>query len=158
MDFTAFYERHAGWMYRLACAILKNSQDAEDALQDAFITVFRRADFYGSLEEDRLKAALTVIVKSRSINILRKRREESTDPELMERMLPGDEISLTAGLMLEEAIAALPPRQREILLLHFADGFSESEIAEMLDCGRENVRKTLYRARKQIRRYLESEE
>ena len=157
MDFTAFYERHAGWMYRLACAILKNSQDAEDAVQEAFITVFRRADFYGSLEEDRLKAALTVIVKSRAINILRKRRE-STDPELMERVLSGDEVSMTTGLILEEAIASLPAGQREIIILHFADGFSVAEISEMQGVRRESVRKALYRARKQIRRYMESED
>ena len=103
-----------------------------------------------------MKAALTVITRSRSVNILRKRRE-TADPELIERTLPGDEISMTAGLILEEAIAALPPKQREILLLRFADGFSLREIAEMLDEKPETVRKALYRARKQVRRSVKEE-
>jgi RNA polymerase sigma-70 factor (ECF subfamily) len=156
MDFTAFYEENAGWMFRLAKAILKNEQDAEDALQEAFLTVVRKWDFYSSLDKDAMKAALTVITRSRSVNILRKRRE-TADPELIERTLPGDEISMTAGLILEEAIAALPPKQREILLLRFADGFSLREIAEMLDEKPETVRKALYRARKQVRRSVKGE-
>ena len=156
MDFTAFYEENAGWMFRLAMAILKNEQDAEDALQEAFLTVVQKWDFYSSLDKDAMKAALTVITRSRSVNILRKRRE-TADPELIERTLPGDEISMTAGLILEEAMAALPPKQREILLLRFADGFSLREIAEMLDEKPETVRKALYRARKQVRRSVKEE-
>ena len=69
MDFTAFYEENAGWMFRLAKAILKNEQDAEDALQEAFLTVVRKWDFYTSLDKDALKAALTVITRSRSVPV-----------------------------------------------------------------------------------------
>lgn len=154
MDFEALYEQHAGWMYRLAFAILRQPQDAEDAVQEAFLTVARKTGFYGTLEAERLKAALTVITRSRALNILRKRREIA-DSELTELNLPGDRVSFTFGLSWEEAVASLPSAVREMVLLHFADGFTAEEIADMLDAKKETVRKTLYRARKQIRRHLE---
>ena len=157
MDFEALYERYAARMYRLAFAVLKQTQDAEDAVQEAFITVAKKADLYGSLPEEKLKAALIVITKSRALNILRKRRE-IPDGELIERTLPGDTVPLSGGIGLKEAIASLPAAAREMVLLRFADGFSVKEIAGMLDAKPETVRTTLYRARGQIRRFLESEE
>ena len=155
MDFEALYEQHAGWMYRLAFAILRQPQDAEDAVQEAFLTVARKPGFYGALTGGPLKAALTVITRSRALNILRKRREIA-DSELTDRNLPGDQVSFTFGLSWEEAVASLPSSVREMVLLHFADGFTAAEIADLLDVKQETVRKTLYRARKQLRRPLEA--
>ena len=156
MNFEVLYEQHAAWMYRLAFAVLRQPQDAEDAVQEAFLTVARKPGFYGALTAERLKAALIVITRSRALNILRKRREIA-DSELTELNLPGDKVSFTFGLSWEEAIASLEPSVREIVLLHFADGFSAEEIADMLDSKKETVRKTLYRARKRIRLHLEEE-
>ena len=154
MNFDELYEQHAAWMYRLAFAILRQPQDAEDAVQEAFLTVARKPGFYEALTGEGLKAALTVITRSRALNILRKRRELA-DSELTELNLPGDTLSFTFGLSLKEAIASLPPATREIVLLHFADGFSAEEIADMLNAKKDSVRKTLYRARKAIRRQWE---
>ena len=156
MDFETLYNQYAGWMYRLAYAVLRQPQDAEDAVQEAFLTVAKKPAFYGALTDERLKAALAVVTKSRAINILKARRE-TADPELIEQMLPDREISFTAGLLAEEAIASLPPSVRETVLLHFADGFSVPEIAAMQGTKKDTVRKTIYRAKKQLRRYLEEE-
>ena len=157
MDFEALYQQYAGRMLRLANRILQDPQDAEDAVQEAFFTVARKAEYYASLSSEKREAALTVITKSRAINILRKRRE-STDTELIEQTLPDAALSVTSGILLQEAIAALPPSQRDVLLLRCADGFSLGEIAEMTGLKKENVRKLLYRARKQIRACYEKEE
>ena len=155
MDFEALYQQYAGRMLRLANRILQNPQDAEDAVQEAFFA--RKAEYYASLSSEKREAALTVITKSRAINILRRRRE-TADTELLKQTLPDASVSVTSGILLEEAIAALPPSQRDVLLLRCADGFSLGEIAEMTGLKRENVRKLLYRARKQIRAYYEKEE
>ena len=157
MDFDAVYEQYAGWMYRLAFAVLRQPQDAEDAVQDAFLTLASKLDFYGSLSPERMKAALTVVTRSRAINILRKRKE-SADPEMMEQTLPGDSVSVTDGLLLQEAMAALPPASREIIILHYADGFTVPEIADLLGSKKEAVKKALYRARKRLHRFMEGEE
>ena len=156
MDFEALYESYAGWMYRLAHAILRQPQDAEDAVQEAFLTVAKKPEFYAALTPERLKAALTVITKSRALDILKKRRD-TADPELIEETLPGDTVSVTDGLLLQHAMASLPPAARETVLLHYADGFTVPEIAELLDAKTETVKKTLYRARKQLRRFMEKE-
>ncbi|MBQ4426109.1 MAG: RNA polymerase sigma factor [Lachnospiraceae bacterium] len=156
MDFTELYDQHAGRMFRLASAILRNPHDAEDAVQEAFLTVARKKDFYAAMSKEKLAAALTVIVKSRAIDILR-RRTESADMDLIGQTLPDAAVSVTSGILLEEAIASLPGRQRDVLLLSCADGFTTAEIAEMTGLTRENVRKLLYRAKKQVRAYMEEE-
>ncbi len=157
MDFTELYQQHAGRMFRLAQLILQDPHDAEDAVQEAFLTLARKKDFYGAMSGEKLSAALTVIVKSRAIDILRKRRE-NTDEELIEKTLPDAAVSVTSGILLEEAMASLPGRQRDIFLLSCADGFSVGEIAEMTGLTKENVRKLLYRAKKQLRAYMEGTE
>ena len=156
MDFTELYQQHAGRLFRLAQLILQDPHDAEDAVQEAFLTLARKKDFYRAMSGEKLSAALTVIVKSRAIDILRKRRD-SADAELIEHTLPDAAVSVTSGILLEEAIAQLPGRQRDVLLLACADGFSPAEIAEMTGLTKENVRKLLYRAKKQVRAYMEEE-
>ncbi|MBP3729358.1 MAG: RNA polymerase sigma factor, partial [Lachnospiraceae bacterium] len=140
-----------GWMYRLAYGILRQPQDAEDAVQEAFLTLAARPDFYAALPPEGLKAALAVITKSRSLNILKKR---PVTAELCEVVLPGEDFCVTEGLVLQEAMALLPPAAREIVLLHYGEGFTVPEIARMLGAKQDSVKKILYRARKQLRRIM----
>ena len=54
------------------------------------------------------------------------------------------------GINLARAMALLPPRYRELLLLKFDNGYSEREIAVMCTMTESNVRKTIQRAKKQL--------
>ena len=58
------------------------------------------------------------------------------------------------GELLSKAIASLPGKYREVLLMKYARGYSMDEIAEILSMSKENVKKTIQRARKKLSDYF----
>ena len=154
--FSELYRLHAGWMLRYAEYILKNRQDAEDAVQECFLYLAGHFHYVRGKDEKSVRSALLVLTKSRSLNVLRGRREHA-DLEEADVGCPGDEVRVLEGMALEEAIAALPPAQREVFLLHAADGYSLWEIAGLRSMRYDAVRKTWQRARQALKQYLSGE-
>ena len=154
--FTDIYRLNVSWMLRYADAILKNRQDAEDAVQECFLYLANHFHYARGKDEKSVRSALLVLTKSRSLNVLRGRREHA-DLEEADVGCPGDEMRVLEGMALEEAIAALPPAQREVFLLHAADGYSLWEIAGLRSMRYDAVRKTWQRARQALKQYLSGE-
>lgn len=75
----------------------------------------------------------------------------SWDEETPERLL----LSKECGQRIEKAIAALPPAQRQVLVLHDVDGLSSEEVCNVLGISETNQRVLLHRARSRVRRTLE---
>jgi RNA polymerase sigma-70 factor (ECF subfamily) len=133
------YDRYASLILGLARRILRNQQDAEEALQDVFSQVWRTA---GRFEPARgsLAAWLLVITRARAIDRLRTRqsRPDSAryfDPALMASAAAGPSDQLLSDEQAEqvrEALAALPEAQRAALELAYYEGLTQSEIAERL--------------------------
>ena len=152
---STFTELRNGFL-RLAMRFLPNKEDADDALQDAFLRLWKHADKIGSREEAE---ALTVAtVKNLCIDKLRKRNNQPT-VELDENR--DEAISDTAAESLEkeehfrmvECIIEqrLTPLQQRILRMKEYDGKKYNEIAEILGMQEPAVRMQLSRARKEIR-------
>ncbi len=154
--FSELYRLHAGWMLRYAESILKNRQDAEDAVQESFLYLAGHFHYVRDKDEKSVRSALLVLTRSRSLNLLRGRREHA-DLEEADVSCPGDELRILEGMALEEAIAALPPAQRDVFLLHAADGYSLWEIAGLLHSRYGAVRKNWLRARQNLKKYLDGE-
>lgn len=152
--FTDIYRLNVSWMLRYADAILKNRQDAEDAVQECFLYLANHFHYVRGKDEKSVRSALTVLVKSRSLNLIRGRKD-TVDLEETEISCPGDEVRILQGMALEEAIAALPPAQREVFVLHAADGYSLWEIAGLQRVKYDAVRKNWQRARQALKKYLD---
>ena len=138
-------------MKSLAFNMLGSAADAEDAVQEAFLRVYR------SLPEFRGQASLStwtfrILVNAcHDIGRLRQKRREDALPEdpSVERPAPLHDHPLRATL--EKAIGRLAPRQREVFLLFEVEGFKHGEIAEILQIPEGTSKATLFEARRELR-------
>jgi RNA polymerase sigma-70 factor (ECF subfamily) len=130
------YERYGRVAYNLAYRILRDQTLAEDAVQEAFLAVWRSA---GRFLPERSKAStwILTLVHRRAVDLVRREERRRAEP-LDEALEPaGDATDETAWLRLERervqaALRQLPDQQREALELAYYGGFTQSELAERL--------------------------
>ncbi len=145
----------------LATRMLRDTSEAEDVAQEAFIRVWRNA---GAWQPGRawFDTWLHTVVLNLCRDRLRRRREVSGDalPEATDPALDAEEklIEAERGRAVALAIAALPDRQREaILLVHYQD-LSGTEAAAALDVSVEALESLLARGRRTLRARLASQD
>jgi RNA polymerase sigma factor (sigma-70 family) len=133
---AALYDRFSRVAYGLAYRILRDQALAEDAVQEAFLAVWRSAQGY---RRERAKPAtwILTLVHRRSVDLVRRedrRRAEALD-EAREPATAGvdEEASIRDRRMaVQEALAQLPEDQRQALELAYYGGLTQSELAERL--------------------------
>lgn len=164
---TAMFEllmrRYNERVYRAARAIVRDEQEAEDVMQQAYVNAFQHlAQFAGAA---RFSTWLTRIAINESLARVRRRgRYETFDDErsnvepFMSRNVPEDpERQAFRGelrSLLEWAIDTLPDGMREVFVLRDVEGMSTSEVAESLDVSDDVVKTRLSRGRAALRRVL----
>lgn len=134
---AALYDRFGRVAYGLALRILRDPGLAEDAVQEAFMTVWRNADRF---MPERAKASswLLTFVHRRAVDLVRREERRRTEPLTNERdggesPAPDEEAWLRLRReKVQEALRALPDQQREALELAYFGGFTQSELAERL--------------------------
>ena len=124
--------------------------DAEDALQEVFCKRLYRAPGFPSPEQER-RWLFRVAVNQCRDELRRRRRMAGPLPE----DLPAPQVT---DLGLWERVAALPEKQRTVVHLHYAEGYSVQEIAEVLGVTASAVKMRLARARAALRQAWEVEE
>ena len=157
--FELLYRAYRDLMFSLALRILGSEADAEDAVHQAFLKLTDWLDRVDDPRSPQARALLALMAEHAALDLLRQRRRTVSLDALDELE---DALTAPAALPvrvdLQTAMAALPARYREPLLLRHHMGFSVKEIAEMLDLSEANVYKTLQRAGQQLRRMLDEEE
>lgn len=142
--------------YRVAYRVVGHQQDAEDLVQEAFLSAYQYLD---SFETGRpFGPWLMRIVVNRGSNLRRSRSRRETEPEIdgvsqAPSALAESERSET-GRILSEALATLSERQRMIVTMFDVDGMTSTEIGEMLELAPGTVRWHLHEARRQLRGVL----
>jgi RNA polymerase sigma-70 factor, ECF subfamily len=133
------YDRYTPLLYPVVLRILRSAADAEDALQDAWVQVWKRAASYDP-RRGTVAAWLVTVARTRAIDRYRSaasrgRAESSVDPE--PAGAPPDPTSNAARAQLRDrvsgALAQLSPEQRRVLEIAYFQGLSQSEIAERLE-------------------------
>jgi RNA polymerase sigma factor (sigma-70 family) len=157
--FSAIYRRYHQSLYRFCLAIVGNSQDAEDALQNTMVKVLRALP--GEERRIELKPWLYRIAHNESIELLRRRRgTEQLDPELA---VGGSGLAEEAELRerlrrLISDLDQLPERQRGALVMRELAGLDFAEIGAALGTSPAVARQTLYEARLSLRQMGEGRE
>jgi RNA polymerase sigma-70 factor (ECF subfamily) len=147
--FERLYREQGNRMKSIAANLLGNRSDAEDAVHDAFIKVFRAsAQFDGRCPVEHW--AIRILVNT-CHDRLRQRRP-TTDAVLDFQTAPREDYATRAAL--KQAIALLPERHRTIFLLYDVEGLRHSEISSILDEPEGTVRGVLFEARKKLRAIL----
>jgi len=150
------YKAYAKAMYNVSFRIVGNEAEAEDALQEAFVSAFRNLDHYRA--DASFGAWLRRIVVNKSINILKQRRDLRW-PEHDEFDIPEEEEQpeYREGLTVERvkrAIQELPEGYRAVLSLYLLEGYDHQEIAEILGISESTSKSQLNRAKGKLREKL----
>ncbi len=150
--FEHLYETHGTRLKSMAHHIVGNRQDAEDAVQETFIKVYRGIQgFHG---ESGIGTWLCRILINVCYDVARKRKREA-DPEehrLESRPAPGGQIAIKVAL--ETALQRIHPKHRMVFLLFEAEGLRHSEIATILEIPEGTSKAWLFEAKKELKRML----
>jgi RNA polymerase sigma factor (sigma-70 family) len=134
--FAELYDRYDRLAYGLARRILRDGTLAEDAVQDAFLTIWRSAARFNA-ERAPARVWILTLVHRRAVDLVRHHEKRRTE-QLPQREEKGDDgADETVWLRLQrdrvrDALGQLPDQQREAIELAYFGGFTQSELAERL--------------------------
>lgn len=155
-------------VYAVAFAMLKNKEDAEDATQQALITIWRNIHHLKKVEA--FETWLYHIAYTRSLNILKSRSHyevaENDSDDIYTSEVEENELSLPSEYAEREdlrerlfrIIDSLSAVQRETIVLYYFDDKNVTEISEIMDCSEGTVKSRLYHARNYIKNSITEQE
>ena len=154
--FERIYLRYRKLMFYVARNILRNDEDAEDAVHQAFVSVIENLHKVRDPARPETRSYVVTIAERKAIDILRS-REKIADLDY-DDTIQGVKIPPPGTSDLADAMAKLPARYREILLLRYANGYSNAELGKMLNIKPGSVQKLLWRAKEMLKKALEKTE
>lgn len=148
--YTAISERYLSSFFRTAYSLLRNKSDAEDAVQQALLNVWKART---SVRAGSERAFMTRVVINECRNIQRKRMRGFPSGELdeTESYLPPEDIGLY------DMIRSLPDSLRTPFLLKYMEEMTAKEIAEAMRLPLASVKNRLFRARKKLQKKMDEE-
>jgi len=154
-EFEDLFLEHYQMIFRTAYSITGSMQDAEDVLQGLFLKLLQ-LDYPSALKRNP-KGYLYRASVNLSLNIVnaRKRRDETEDVDSLAAPEPSDYGNERQRRLLD-AVAQLPARAVEILILRYEHDYSDAEIAKMLGTTRGSIAVTLHRTRRRLKSLLRS--
>ena len=171
--FAALVRQQAGRMLATARRLLRSDQDAEDAVQEAFVSAARAIDgFAGGSKVSTWLHRIVINTALMKLRTRRRRREESIDDLLPHFDAEGRHVSPVATwetpsdvllerretrAMVRRCIDRLPERYRTVLLLRDIEELDTQESADLLGTTPNTVTIRLHRARQALRTLLERE-
>jgi RNA polymerase sigma-70 factor, ECF subfamily len=169
--FRAIMQTHNQRLYRIARSILRNNADAEDALQEAYVSAFTNLASYRG--EGSLRGWLSRIVINESLGRMRQRHStinlaalehQQSEAQIIQfpQSTPNDDPERTMAQrqiihLVEKATDNLPEAFRLVFVARVIEGMSIEETSELLGIKPETVKTRLHRARQLVRDQLESE-
>jgi len=155
-EFSELYETHYAVVYRAALRITGNPADAEDALQTVFLRILGTLSREGNPPAARNPEAwFRRAACNAAIDILRRRtaRSEVGLADAPLKLVVKPEALLKEQL--RNALAALEPKDAELFLLRYVEGFSNGELAEIFQQEKNNVAVRLHRIRQALQKEME---
>jgi RNA polymerase sigma-70 factor (ECF subfamily) len=149
--YRELYERFEQPLLRTAFRMLHRMEDAEDAVQEAFLRLFR--GIQGYKKGSRFSTYLFRILINSCFDLLRKRQKSLAFTEADLEKLPAPAVR-AAEHNLERIIDRLPVRMRTCFVLFAVEEFSQEEIAAMLSISVGSVKTNVHRARQKLQAWL----
>lgn len=161
--FEQLYLDHRSAMYNIAYQNLHNRNDAEDAVQEAFLRIANNSAEIFDVPAEKRRAFLYTLVKHISIDMFNKNishKELQYNDEIDSE--PEDAIPLDEALIgklereaLIEFIMSMPPATRIAMQMKYVAGFTNNEIASALEISENTLRQRLFAGRRLIKEYAE---
>lgn len=152
------YNAVSGSVYGFALSITKQSQDAEDVLQDTFVTIYDKASTYQP--QGKPMAWILTIARNHALMRIRSRkREASFEETVADNSLAFSRIERPEDRQAVEALLQiLTEEERQIVVLHAVAGLKNREIAAVTELPLGTVLSKYNRAVKKLKAYWEKEE
>ena len=165
MNFERIYTKYADDVFKRICKLLKNKQDAEDVMQETWLTVAENIEFYRAKEEGSIRAYILRIAKNQSITLYHTRKKEA------ERRCDMDSVDLTDSYdyetilfnvcdkvdvsIISECIDSLDEIYSDVLNYFYLHDHTVKEISKILKLKEVTVRARLTRGRIKLLQMLE---
>ncbi len=154
--FQSLYKLYSKAMYNVSVRITGREEDAQDVLQESFISAYRNIHHYRG--DSPFGSWMKRIVVNRSINVIRSRKAELWPEDehfdVSEDEMPDlykEELSIER---VREAIMKLPDGYRSVLSLYLLEGYDHEEIAAILGISESTSKSQLNRAKARLREQL----
>jgi RNA polymerase sigma-70 factor (ECF subfamily) len=156
--FSALVERHSGLLYRVAFSLLRHPQDAEDAVQETLLKLYR-GEAWRAMEDE--KAFLARSVWRVGLNRLgtlgakaMRHSQDVAEMDLASGELSPEENAVDSAerVLIRRLIDELPENFRQTLVLSAIEGMTSREVAEVMDVPEATVRTRVMRAKTELRR------
>lgn len=156
-EFCEFVDAHGARLLRVAYLLTGNQVDAEDLLQDALVTIYRRWRVVREAGNTRAYTRKVLVnqhlsqVRKKSLRIVQLR-----DVGIAEATAVAGDVgdSIARADQLRSALVALPPRQRTALVLSFYEGLGDDEIGGLMGIRPSTVRGFIARGLGTLRRSI----
>ena len=164
----ALYSRYASPVYSMAMFMLKDPALAEEATQDVFLNIWLKAGSFNG-QRGQPKTWIMSVAHHKIIDSIRSRHRatamiEPADDEYLER-IPSGAVSTEEQVerklereRIQRALSSLPESQREVILLAYYQGYSQSEMAEKLDQPLGTVKTRVRLAMQKLRSALQEDD
>ncbi len=157
------YDRVGRVAYGLAFRVLRDDRLAEDAVQEAFLAVWRTAPRF-TAERAKASTWILTLVHRRAVDLVRREERRRAEPLDDERRDAATTESAEAAAWLgferdriQEALKLLPDAQREAIELAYYGGFSQSELAERLGQPLGTIKSRMFAGLARLRELLDDE-
>lgn len=142
-------------LYRFAWKSSGDQEEAKDAVQQAFATLWEKKE---TVPQEKGKSFLFTITYRRCMDVHRIRGRTVSTPDLPDHIMSREPGGHDLKKILERALATLDDRSRNLVLLKDYEGYSYEEIARVTALNTTQVKVYLHRARKTLKNYLVSTE
>lgn len=156
------YVKYSRDMFKVAYNILNDYQLAQDAVQSAFINIINYIEKISDYDCNKIRALVVIIVRNISINMYNKIKRqknlfiEDADEFFHDDSEPFDEKIINSDIFrrVSEKVKELKTEYADIISLKYYYGYSNKDIANLLNITEDNVRVRLYRARQSLKNAL----
>ena len=143
---------HSNKLYGYAMRFLRNTEDAEDILQDVFERLWLNRK---KVEVEKAKSWMFTTAHNAMLNLINKKsRVQLPGEENLPESSKKDVNKFESNQVVDRAVNILPPIQKSIILLRDLEGYSYEEIGDMLSLSSSQVKVYLFRARNKIKKQL----
>lgn len=157
--FSDLYKEYKNRFYHIAYSRLKNTYDAEDAIEEAFLRIAERPEAFFKIPDHKKAAYIDVIIRNVSVDMLKKQQKDFCAAPESEMLSEAASIENTVigNISKDELIAfiqTLSEAQKQVIYLKIEFQMTSRQIAETLEISETAVRKRLSEAGKAIKKFV----
>lgn len=153
IDIGEAYQKYADVLYRVALAHTSNDADAQDVVQDVFIKYMTKAPLFSSDEHER--AWLLRVTINRCHDVIRRLKVRDTLPlDEAVHIAAEDKTDISEVL---DCLSHIPEKNRDVVILHYLEGFSQQETAKILGISLSAVKMRISRAKEALQKVRQEE-